>query len=291
MLDFIVNPKAGMIKGLKYRRTVKKIKKYLEREGIEYCFHETNHKNHAKEYATELINNGATDIIVVGGDGTLHEVINGFHSFDKCNLGLIPCGTGNDFAGVCGIPKNTNKALDIIVKGAPKYTDYMQMPSIRGMNVIGMGIDVDVLEKYENLKRKTNFGYTRCLVKSLIKFNYVDFDATINGETTHYESFIACAANGTRFGGGIKICPDASIDDGKIDFVAVEKMKKIKIPMAFIRLKLGKVKNISGAHMIKAERIKVSGGENSIIQVDGELYKNIEFDVKVVHNELKMYRK
>ncbi len=290
MLDFIVNPKAGKIKGFKYRRTVKKIKARLDAQGIKYAFHETDHKNHAREYTKQLIDNGATDIIVIGGDGTLHEVLNGFHSFDKCSLGLIPCGTGNDFAGVCGIPKNTDKALDLILNGTPKYTDYMQMPSVRGMNIIGMGIDVSVLERYEKLKRKTNFGYTLCLILALFKFDYVEFDTELNGETKHYESFIAGAANGTRFGGGIKICPVAEIDDGLINFVAVNKMKKIKIPGAFMKLKAGKVLDLPGAVSIPAERIKVSGGESSTVQVDGELYKNIEFDVQVVHNQLKMYR-
>ena len=74
----------------------------------------------------EIIKNGATDVVVMGGDGTLHEVINGFSDFGKVNLGLIPCGTGNDFACALKLPKDPVKALDLIIDGTPKYTDYFQ---------------------------------------------------------------------------------------------------------------------------------------------------------------------
>ncbi len=290
MLDFILNPNAGSTKGKKIRKVLKTIESYLQKHNIPYTVHRTNYKNHAKTLTSNLITNGATDIVGIGGDGTLHEILNGFHDFDKCNLGLIPCGTGNDFAGVLGLPTKPIEALKLILSTKPKYTDYMQMPGIRGINIIGTGIDIGVLQRYERMKHKTAFGYTWCLVKTLFNFKYIDFDAELDGNKNHYESFIACIANGKRYGGGIMISPASEVDDGKLNFVAVDKIKKSKIPGVFIKLKKGELLEIPGVTHELVDEVKITGRDSGILQVDGELYENIPFEVKIVHNELKMYR-
>ena len=257
MLDFIINPIAGGKKGKKMQKNLAIIKEHLEKRKIEYKIHLSHECKGARELTKTLIDQGATDIIVVGGDGTLHEAINGFHSFDRVNLGIIPCGTGNDFASALGISLNPIKALDLIIDGTPKYTDYMQMPTVRGLNIIGMGIDVDVLKRYNALKKKNKFGYTISLVKTLFKFDYVQFDATFNDQTTNYTSFIACIANGHRYGGGIPICPIADATDGELDFLAVKSMKKIKIISAFLKLKAGKVLTLKQAEHSKTKKVKI----------------------------------
>ena len=291
MLDLIVNPIAGGKKGKKLLKTLKKIMAHLAERKIEYAVHVAKEHKSSRTKTQELIQNGATDIIAVGGDGTLHEVINGFSNFEKVNLGIIPCGTGNDFAATINLPKDPIKALGIIIDGTPKYTDFMQMPTVRGLNVIGMGLDVDVLVKYNKLKKKTKFGYTSCLIKSLIKFEYSNFEVQIdNGEKKKLRSFVACVCNGHRFGGGIPICPIASPEDNKLDFVAVNEMKRLKIIGAFIKLKSGKIFNLKQTVYDKAENIKIESDKPCVVNVDGELYENIPFDVQIVSNKLKIYR-
>lgn len=290
MLDFIVNPKAGTIKGKKLKKTLKKIEKHLGEKNIAYTIHKTNHKGHATTLTNNLIEQGATDIIAIGGDGTLHEIINGFHSFDRVNLGLIPCGTGNDFARACKLPRKPIDALDVILNGEPKYTDFMQLPTVRGMNVAGAGLDVDVLVNYEKLRRKTKFGYYWCLIKSLFGFKGVNFDAEINGEKSRHDSFIAGVANGICFGGGIKLCPVAEIDDGKLNFVSVNFVKGIKVVGLLLKLNGGKILEDKRAITATCEEIKISNMEKLTVNVDGELYPDIPFEVKIVHDQLKMYR-
>ena len=290
MLDFIINPIAGGKHGKKNRKTVALIENILKEKNVEYCLHLTTYKGHARDLTKLLIKRGATDIIVVGGDGTLHEAINGFSNFEKVNLGLIPCGTGNDFAKAIGISLIPEKALDIILNEQPKYVDFMQMPTVRGINIIGTGIDVDVLKRYEKLKKKNKFNYTTCLIKTLFNFNYTDFTAHIDGTTTEYRSFIACIANGSVYGGGIPICPIANPTDNKLDFVAVDSMAKIKIIGAFLKLKRGKILTMKQATHCTCEQIKVQTDKPCTVNVDGELYENIPFEVKIVSNTLKMYR-
>ena len=164
------------------------------------------------------------------------------------------------------------------------------MPGVRGINIIGTGIDVDVLQRYEKLKRKTNFGYTKCLIQTLFNFEYSEFTAEFNGVKNDYRSFIACVANGKRYGGGLRICPGAAIDDGELNFVVIDKLKRSKIIGAFLKLKQGKIMSVNGAHMTLTDRIRITPAKASIVQVDGELYENIPFEVQVVHDTLKMYR-
>ena len=290
MLDIIYNPIAGGKGGKKIKKAISLIENLLIDEQIEFSLHATEYRGHAKAITKTLTENGATTIIVVGGDGTLHEVINGFTNFDKCSLGLIPCGTGNDFARALNLPTDPIKALKLILHGEPQYTDFMQLPYVRGINVVGMGIDVDVLNRYEALKKKNKFGYTKCLIKTLFNFDYVDFSAIVDGYKTDYRSFIACIANGSVYGGGIPICPPAEPTDGYLNFLAVREMKKIKIIRAFLKLKAGKVLELKESEHMLAKTVKITTNLPYTVNVDGELYHNIEFEVKIVSNTLRMYR-
>ena len=177
-----------------------------------------------------------------------------------------------------------------ILDGKPQFVDFMQMPSVRGMNVIGTGIDVDVLRRYEKLKRKNKFSYTMCLIKTLFKFKYTEFSATLDSEKHDYQSFIACIANGSVYGGGIPICPPADPTDNKLNFLAVRSMKKIKIIRAFIKLKKGKILSLKQTEHFTCKNVQIQTNSLCTVNVDGELYENVPFDVKIVSNTLKMYR-
>jgi len=290
MIDLIINPIAGGERGAKSIRTVTALKEFLSERGIKHALHYSSGRGNATAIARELSNGEPTTIVVVGGDGTLHEVINGIENFENVTVGLIPCGTGNDFATTCGLPFDPIKAMELILNNPAKPTDFMQMPTVRGINVIGMGLDVQVLKRYSQLKKKTKTSYTSCLIKTLINFDYSDFNATLNGKTTHLRSFIAAVANGSCFGGGLSICPDATPFDGKLDFVAVKEMFKLKIIHAFIKLKAGKVLSLKETVHEQTEHIKVESETPFTVNVDGELYENIPFEVWVVSNKLMFHR-
>lgn len=290
MIDFIINPMAGGKNGKKMKKAVEIIKARLEEKNVEYSFHFTAKIGDAKTLTENLIKRGAKTIVAVGGDGTLHEIINGFSDFDKTALGIIPCGTGNDFAASLLIPKNVLDALELILNGTAKYVDFMQMPSVRGLNIIGMGVDVDVLRRYAALKKKTKFGYTLCLIKSLMHIKMTKFSAEMNGGKKDYVSFIACVANGHRYGGGIPICPVADSTDKKLDFVAIKEMHGLNVVKAFLKLKKGKILAVKGTTHETMTEIKVNAAPPYTLQVDGELYENIPFDVKIISDTLRVYR-
>ena len=155
MVTLIVNPSAGRGKRKKqYERALAR----MHERGMEPRILVTHARGEAKELARQACEAGG-DVIVVGGDGTLHEALNGFGNFENCALGLIPMGTGNDFAAAAKIPEDPVQAVDLIADGTPQYTEYMQMPQgVRGINVIGTGIDVEILRRC----RRGEIGRASC---------------------------------------------------------------------------------------------------------------------------------
>lgn len=288
--DFIVNPSAGGHNGKKIKKALKLIEQRLTELGVKYVIHKTNTRGHATELTRSLITSGATEIIAVGGDGTLHEVINGFHNFENVNFGIIPSGTGNDFAHAVGLSLDPVCALDVILNGEAKYTDFMQLEGVRGLNVVGMGVDVEVLKKYSKLKKKTKFGYTSCLLRTIFTYKCIGFNSKINEQEQSHKAFIACVANGSVFGGGIPICPVANPTDNKLDFVVVEEIKGFKMLGALLKLKKGKLLSLKESHHCPVNKIEVITENPVTVNVDGEIYDDIPFKVEIVSNALKLYR-
>ena len=288
MFYVIVNPNAG--RGKKKKQFERAVARMRER-GMEFCLEYTHARGAAKELARQACEAGG-DVIVAGGDGTLHEAVNGFTNFDRCALGLIPLGTGNDFAAAAKIPEDPVAAVDLIAGGTPKYTEYMQMPQgVRGINVIGTGIDVEILRRCrENRLFRGKTGYLLSLIVSLIKFKNYGLCARFNGKEERYKALIACIGNGYRIGGGIRMCPQAVLGDGLLDFVAVDNVKKLRVPAAFIKLMKGRILEESFTRFERCEHVEVLPEKPLTVQVDGELYDGLPFVVDVVKDTLRMYR-
>lgn len=288
MLNFICNPISGNSKA---KKAMEIVRAELERLNIEYQFHITEEKHHATRLARQLTHEGFNDIVVLGGDGTLHEVLNGIHDPSQVNLGIIPCGSGNDFASKAGIPSSTIDALKLILSGNTKYTDYMVCSGIRGINIMGTGVDVEILKRCYNSKiLKGKLKYAISTLISIIAYKYPHAKAHVNGETLDRDCFIVCTANGSIFGGGITIAPNAVIDDGKLDFVLVSGIRAGRKPDALLHLAKGKILDIPETEFFNTDCVKALFDTPVDIQIDGEIYSDINYDVKILHNELKMYR-
>ncbi|HBF86687.1 MAG TPA: hypothetical protein DDW54_03300 [Clostridiales bacterium] len=286
MLDFIINPKASRGKA---KKIAKKLEKILVSKGVEYAFHYSDSAENTTELARKL-SETATDIIVVGGDGTVNRAFNGLNA-EKVNFGIIAAGSGNDFIESAKIPRNPAKALDVILSGNAKPTDYMVCDGVRGLNIIGTGIDVEILKrcaKFRILRGKLQ--YLVSLIISLIKFRFYDFTVVEDGKEIPKNALIACVCNGKQFGGSIKMCPVADISDGALDFVVCGNLKKRSVPRAFIKLMRGKVLEQKFTEAVKTERARVEFKNPVTIQIDGELYDGLSFDVSIVKGGVKLYR-
>ena len=288
MYHLIYNPVAGKKSALKNLEVVKKI---LQERGIEFEAHESHATRECSQIAKELTQKGETDLIVLGGDGTLHEVLNGLEDPSKCRLGLIPSGTGNDFAERAGIPLDVEKATLLILDGEAKDTDYLQVgENHRCMNVGGMGMDVDVLERCHKGKMKGKPKYVLSLLQSLFAFKGYTVTVEVDGKEETHDALIAAVCNGAIFGGGIAICPTAEIDDGKMDVIIVDCIGGVfKLISAFMVLMKGGILEYPLTTHYLCDKVRITPKNPGVSQLDGELYHNLTFDVKLCQG-LKFYR-
>ena len=286
MLHIVFNPVAGKKRATKNLAIAERI--FSERN-IPYEVHATAAAGDGEKIVRELSEQGETQFVVIGGDGTLHEALNGLSDPTVCTLGLIPSGTGNDFAEALGIPLDGEKAALKIAEGAPSVVDYMQIGHRRSMNVAGLGMDVDVLERCLRGKSKGKLKYLKSLLSSLFKFKGYKIRIESDGQVQTRDALIAAVCNGSLFGGGIKICPPAKEDDGLMDIILVDCIGGAwKIILAFIQLMKGKIIEYPLTTYFRCEKVEFIPDEAAPIQLDGEVYHNHAFEAKICKG-LKFY--
>lgn len=252
----------------------------------------TNKAGDAKVHAERITSSGERHtLIAMGGDGTLHDILNGFKDFENCDLGLIPLGTGNDFAESAKIPTDVVKAAKIIASGTPSPIDFIELSSgLRSINIVGMGIDVDVLKRTYASRRKGHSKYLISFLYCLKNFKSYNFTVRYGGNEEKHRGMIVAIGNGKQFGGGIKLLPEAKINDGYLNLFMVDYISKRKILGAFIKLMRGKANKIKQAKTVLVKEAEfIHEDKDFTIQAEGELYQNIPLNAHIVAGQLKFY--
>lgn len=288
MYHIIMNPKAAVGKS---RKNLAVALDTFRSFGARYEIHCTQYEKHAEKLARELTERGVRDIVAFGGDGTIHEILNGLTHPEEVRLGILPAGTGNDFVDFVGIPRNPKEAATLIVTGRARPADYIRVGERRSVNSVGLGIDVDVLQRRIQAKWSGRLSYFFSLIVSIIKFKNYHFIVKVNGREEDRHSFVAVVCNGGLFGGGRRICPKAEIDDGKLQLVIVDLVKKVQIWGALFALMRGKILDYPATDCYDVEEVEIipCSDKESTIQMDGELYA-VPFRAEVVKGGFQLYR-
>lgn len=288
MYHIIVNPQGGKGKSLKALTTVEEI---FKNNNAQYVVHKTEYAGHATEIARELSKTPDTNIVVMGGDGSFHEVLCGIDNFDNVTLGLVACGSGNDFIKKSGHSTNVKEAVQTILNGKVGFVDYMELGKYRCLNVGGGGMDVDVLLKYANCKTlKGKAAYYYSLFYTLLHTRFHHLRITADGVTKDTSVFMIGVGNGGFIGGGIPICPNTIVDDGLLNVGYVSEMKKSKIIFRLFKFLKGKHVGTDWGGEYTAKKVTIEALDDSRFELDGEIIEDTKLDIEVVHNKLKMFR-
>lgn len=248
--DFIVNPKSRSGMGWMVWKT---IEPQLKKNGVDYCLYLTERKRHAAEIAGKITSDGLEHtIVVLGGDGTVNEVVNGICVPERVLLGYIPIGSSNDFARGLGIPKDPEKALRAVLQPDVIKKIDIGMTERNGKKrkfavSAGIGFDAAVchavcISGWKVILNKFGLGklsYAMVAVDRLMKDRPVRFTAvTENGRKRIFEkAYFAAFMNLQYEGGGFRFCPKASCTDGLLDVIVVHDLSVLKIlfllPTAF----------------------------------------------------------
>lgn len=282
----IFNPKA---KNGRSEKICAKVRGMLEEAGRRYVLLETERRGHATALAAELPDD-AEELIVIGGDGTFHEVLNGLKAPEKMRIAFIAGGTGNDFCAGAGISEDPERILSLVLKGAAKETDYIAFGEKRCLNVGGLGMDVDVLERCARGRLHGRIKYLCSLVVSVLTFRGYDMTLYVNGEERKRRALFTAVCNGDRIGGGIRICPHADPEDGKLEVVMVPQMGFFRMVRAFLSLMRGRILSFPETEHDYCDAVRITTEIPRTVQMDGELYGGYT-DVKAeIRRGLKIYR-
>ena len=297
MYHFIVNIHGGSGKSFLLWN---KIKELLKERNVEYATYVPLRVGHAGEIAKKIVALDDDDkkIVILGGDGTLNEVLNGIpeEKMGSVKLGLIPTGSGNDFSRGLGLPRhNPEKALDLILnsKGDRKIDlgiiessdenalfkrKVFAISSGFGLDaIVGTSINTSKIKVVLNRIKLGKLSYAILTVATLFSMRTQNVKIRFDGgETEEFKKLIFLAAmNGHAEGGGVPMNPDARMDDGKLSVCVVSGVPKWLTFLMFPFLCLGKHKKFKSFVLRDFETMEIESDAPSVSHTDGELFGNI----------------
>ena len=169
-----------------------------------------------------------TDVVIAGGDGTINHVVNGLRKFDV-RFGIIPLGSGNGLAFSANIPKNIDKALDVVFNGKTQWTDAFMINDCFACMLSGLGFDAQVAHDFANDPNRGLTTYIKQTIRNFFMAKAYTFKVSANGKNFITDAFFISIANSNQFGNHFKIAPRASLTDGMLDIVIMTKQSKLSM--------------------------------------------------------------
>lgn len=297
----IVNPNAGNGKG---KKDWERISGLFARENIKIISKFTEEKGQATEDTVEAIGAGFRKIISVGGDGTLHEVVNGVLTQNFCpsneiTVGMIPVGTGNDWGRMFGIPLVYEGAVCVIKKNKSLLHDIGVISYYTGneqhkryfINIAGLGFEAVVVKKTNKQKdkgRSNNAIYLYNLLSSLISYKNTNTEMIIDGVKSTAKVFSINVGNGRYCGGGMRQTPDAMPDDGLLDITVIKEMGRVEIIKALKILYDGTILSHPKVDGYRAANLSVTSESILYAEADGESLGHTPVEFSIIPAAIKV---
>jgi diacylglycerol kinase (ATP) len=307
-ITFIVNPSAGFGKTKKRFKSL--AKEILEKEPQANIVL-TRHAFHATSLAKEALIKGAERLVVIGGDGTLNEVVNGYFDQDgkpyneNASVGIIPMGTGSDFfRGFSKPHSNDYASIDFVLKSEGKPTDvgfvlardnYGKKIGRYFINVSSMGLSGLVAGFMKTVTRK--FGpkaaYFMATVQAIRALRPPTLLIEADGLKQEVENCsLLSMANGTFFGSGMNIAPHAQVDDGLLDAITIEHLSATFFLINGYRVYQGTHLDLANVHEYRKSQFSITAlsQEPVYVETDGELFAQLPAQYRVLKRAISIVR-
>lgn len=231
----------------------------------------------ATRFAQEAVSAGTQRVIACGGDGTIHEVVNGIANVPDVTLGLLPCGRGNDFAAAIGVPRKPQHAIQTLFTGKTIHVDLGKIHSKESgpyyfTTIVTCGYDTEVSRRAA--ERTTPFAGTASYAYAAVAtlFDYECPNARLEGDFGRHEGAILVAATGitNRYGGGFQILPNARFDDGLFDVCIVRPVPSLAILWLLISLFWGGHISHPAVDIHQTRTLTIETDPPHLLYADGE---------------------
>lgn len=277
----IVNPAAGA--GGTIKRWPR-IRDGLRRLGLRFEHDFTEAPRHAIELAREAARKGYELVVSVGGDGTIHEVVNGLHdagTLPDVSMGIIGTGTGSDYIRTVGVPRNPEEACRRLLDpvkltvdiGVVQYRNAGDIARRLFVNFAGLGFDAEVVRT--TTQRFKRFGglpaYLMGLLSTFLCYRNREVTLTVGDSTRTLKTCALVMSNGRYGGGSMLVAPQADITDGLLDITLIEDITKPDLLWSLPRIYRGTHLTHPRVSLLRATEVEVSSASGLNIQADGEL--------------------
>ena len=230
-----------------------------------------------------------TDVIICGGDGTVNQIT--AHLINtNINVGIIPLGSGNGMAFTAGIPRNYKKAMDVILKGNAGFVDALRINENYSCHLCGLGFDAQVTHDFASQSTRGPSTYIKQTFKNFFKAKPYRFEVTANGKTFTTNAFFLSIANSNQFGNSIIIAPKASLSDGLLDIVIVQKAGKFGLVFKLLKqISSGKITSVRNTdktiQYFQTKKMSIKNLDNAPFHIDGEPMETAAtFDVEIIEH-------
>lgn len=279
----VFNPHAS--RGRAYKRTAH-VQEALEAAGFPFETVISEERGHGIELARRAALAGRELVVAAGGDGTINEVVNGLMQADGgdgCLLGVLPVGSGNDFAGALGIPLDLHKAALRLKERRVRRVDVGCVNGRYFDNNVGMAFEARVaIEAHKLTWLSGQTQYMTAIFRSLASYPLPTVDVELDDLTLPNKPVLMISVcNNRRIGGGIPATPDAEPDDGLLDVVVADAMSRLRILRLLPKVLKGKHPGEPGVLLTRTTRLVVESQDPLPVHADGEVLWNDAHRVEI----------
>lgn len=281
----IWNPFAGG----KALKICKKLSEKLNDLQVDYQVFDTNKSKSATRTVAEFLDESFTDLIIIGGDGTINESVNGL-KYD-IPVSILPAGTGDDFIKNVSIGKSLDEQIETAINGKVRRIDLGQCNDRKFVNGVGIGFDGQIVEDMASKRVPLLSGhaaYYYHVLRILGGYKERKFDYEIDGESLQKDLILLTVGNGTTFGGGFNLMPEAKIDDGLLEICEIGKVSGLRRFLNIHKLSNGTHGSLKEINFYKARSVKVNANDLLFAHIDGERMGKPPFDIKILQKALQL---
>ncbi|MFH0952141.1 MAG: diacylglycerol kinase family protein [Patescibacteria group bacterium] len=287
--SIIFNPTANRGKAAS---ALPKIEKFFNEHKLGYEILLTRRPDEATALAEEL-SKGGNIIIAAGGDGTIHEVVNGM-KLRRNVLGLLPLGSGNDFANALGYSHRLSANLNIIEDNNIRDIDLGQIDGKVFINSLAIGFDAVVADKFNRSKKflPGKAAYLRAIFSAIWQLRSYPIKIQTAELTDDKEVVMTAITNGHTYGGGLPINPTAKINDGLLNICVIEKLNRRYLTRNLPKLIKGKHGQLPEVTMFTSKKISLESDQGLPLALDGEIIEpQKKLTVNIIPKAIKIITK
>jgi len=265
----IINPVSGT-RRLAVSRRVELARRALEETGSTGSVEVTRRASHATELTRRFISDGATTVVVWGGDGTVNEVASVL-AFSGRALGIVPGGSGNGLARELRIPTDPRSALRSALVGRTRWLDAGELGGRLFLNVAGIGFDAQLAALFNSRQGRGLFGYVVSTAGHVFRHRAEQYEIRTGGISLTQRATMVAIANTRQYGNNAMIAPLARPDDGLLELVVVPALTPLGLLWQARRMFLGTVHELAGVTMRSVREVQISCEALRSFHVDGEV--------------------